>query len=205
MKAQCCHRYLQLDYPQSIGKQLTDFCQLLASDTGVDSANYSFQFLIICLDTQSLVQLFSFLFFFFAFFSCQDSEAAKPHGSTTFSVVQCLNYIPHFKAVICDYFSVIFAKIVNMIWQKNKIQVSSLWLHPVAVIGFARIYRSRLNTTNQSQGECLRSANHSCAYAAGKPLLPPCSCSACCYLVRYFQTQTVNHLHGDLLPPQVSG
>ena len=63
MKAQCCHRYLQLDYPQSIGKQLTDFCQLLASETGVDSANYSFQFLIICLDTQSLAQLFSFLFF----------------------------------------------------------------------------------------------------------------------------------------------
>ena len=56
-----------------------------------------------------------------------------------------------------------------MIWQWNKIQVSSvkilcLWVHPVAVIWFA---------TNQSQGEYLRSVNHSRAYAAASP--PPSS------------------------------
>ena len=41
----------------------------------------------------------------------------------------------------------------------------------MAAIWFARIYCSRLNTTNQSQGECKPGVNHSCTYAAGSP--PP--------------------------------
>ena len=36
---------------------------------------------------------------------------------------------------------------------------------------FARIHRSRINTSNLSQGECLRNVNHALAYVAGSP--PP--------------------------------
>ena len=93
-----------------------------------------------------------------------------------------------------------------MNWQYSEIQVSCvnihcLWRHPVALIWFARIYRSQLSTTNQSQGECPRSVNHSCAYTADKP--PGTACTGqcpsptqaqCCpYLVRYLHAQTANN------------
>ena len=103
-----------------------------------------------------------------------------------------------FNAVVCNYLFVTFAKIGIMIWQSNKMQVSCvkihcLWLHPVAIIWFARIHHSQINTTNQSQGECLRSVNHSCPYAAGS--LPP-SCSANWAVPlphNQAQTQTLNN------------
>ena len=65
-----------------------------------------------------------------------------------------------------------------MILKYNKIQINCekihcLWLCPVAVIWFARIHCSRINTTIQGQGECLRSLNHSREYAVGSPL--PCA------------------------------
>ena len=72
---------------------------------------------------------------------------------------------------------VIFAKTV-MIWQYNKMHISCvkvhcLWVHPVALIWFARIHRSWVNTTTQGQGACLRGVNHSRTHAADSP---PSSC-----------------------------
>ena len=49
------------------------------------------------------------------------------------------------------------------------VKVHCLWLHPVALIWLARIHLSQFNTTNQSQGEFLRSVNHLRAYAAPLP------------------------------------
>ena len=88
--------------------------------------------------------------------------------------------------------------------QVSCVKIHCLWLHPVAVIWFARIYLYlQLNTTNQSQGQ-FYSLYHSCAYAAGSPppsrtylavLFPhagtvPLPFS---YLVRYFHAQIRNN------------
>ena len=100
-----------------------------------------------------------------------------------------------FKAVLCNYFLLYLLKL--SLWsdsgfftQLTCIFFYCLWVH-----------HSQINTTNQSQRECLRSVNHSCAYTAGSPpsltqpvlcsALPPRRCDACSYLVRYIQTQTV--------------
>ena len=45
--------------------------------------------------------------------------------------------------------------------QVSCVRIHCPWLHPVTVISFARIHCSWVNTTNQSQGECLGSVNHS--------------------------------------------
>ena len=76
----------------------------------------------------------------------------------------------------------------------------------VAIIWFLRIHRSQISTSNQSQGECLRSDNHlhhSDAYTAGSSPpshsmywavhAPPCRWRTCSYLIRYVQAQTVNN------------
>ena len=60
-------------------------------------------------------------------------------------------------------------------------------IHPFAIINC-----SQLITTDQSQGEHLRSVNHSHACPAGSPP-PPHRCSACSYLVWYVQAQTLNN------------
>ena len=54
-----------------------------------------------------------------------------------------------------------------MIRQQNKMQVSCLWLRPVAVISFARIHLSRINTTNQSQE--VSEVTFSCTPAGSAP------------------------------------
>ena len=78
------------------------------------------------------------------------------------------------KVVVCNNFLLYLLKL--LLWSDSRIpyrstvkKIPCLWLHPVAVIWFARIHRSWINTTNQSQEECLRRVNHARAYAAGLP------------------------------------
>ena len=90
---------------------------------------------------------------------------------------------------VCNYSFVIFAKIVIMIWQENQMQVSCLWLHPVAVIWSARIHHSWINTTNQSRGGVSKMCQSlSCIGYWAVPLLVQVR-SVCSYLVREVQAE----------------
>ena len=92
---------------------------------------------------------------------CGQTETEERHRSIFFLFV-------------CLFFTVTVKKsILNKI-QVSCLKIHCLWVHPVAVISLARIHLFWIKTTKQSQGECLRSVNHSCAYTAGSP--PP-SCT----------------------------
>ena len=93
----------------------------------------------------------------------------------------------HVKVVVCNYcFCCIYLTCHYVLREESdKAQLSVappsgcnlIWKNPPLPI----------NTTNQSQGVCLRSVNHS-----GSPP-PPGRCSICSHLVRYIQVQTVNN------------